>query len=143
MTYACPEAKRLPLEAEDPLRAAALFVQRGKQLEAWATDPILPATQTGGKLAAPLDSLRAAIGMIARSFHPAVATAASHERECSGPSALPCTRAVRARDVVSRIDAAMMREALDDYFRYRSTLAEAFAREGAPLRKLTMCREDA
>ena len=142
MTYACPEAQRTPLEAEDPLGAATTFVHRGKQLENWATDEMLEvASETPESMAPALDSLKASIGQMARAFIPAISMAQHHDRECNGEFALNCTRLIRARDVIGNIDGFTMRPALEGYLRHRAALAEAFADEGAPLDKVGACRE--
>ena len=107
MAYACPELQREPLEAEDPLQAATDFVYRGRDLMGWATEPIDAVNPTPRSLAPSLDSLQASIGLMVRSFSPAIATAESHHRECNGQFALNCDRRIRARDV---IDSPLQRE---------------------------------
>ena len=141
MAYACPELQRKPLEAEDPLRAATSFVHGGKQLEGWAKDEIDVVNKTPPSLAPSLDSLKISIGLMARSFVPAISTARLHEGECYGQFRLNCNMLIRGRDVITSIDGFMLRTALNDYLRHRSALERTFAKEGAPLGALATCAE--
>jgi hypothetical protein len=141
MAYACPELQRKPLEAEDPLRAATTFVHGGKQLEGWAEDEIDVVNKTPASLARSLDSLQISIGLMARSFVPAISTARLHEGECYGQFALNCNKLIRGREVIMNIDGFMMRTALKDYLRHRSALERTFEKEGAPLGALATCAE--
>lgn len=141
MEYVCPEARQLQPEAKDPLRAAIDFVQHARELEGWADELSYPPTPPPARFAGPLDSLRAAIAVIASSFTPAVARAAVLERECYGEFSVQCSKSVRAGDIFSQIDGVALRRGRDAYFRHRAALAELFAKADAPLGALKTCGE--
>jgi hypothetical protein len=139
LAYACPEAHRKPLEAADPFQAAAQFVQRGKDLENWVSQPIDEATATPASLTPAIDSLRLSVALIANSFVPAMPAVISHRSECYGEFALNCNKRIRAQDVMLHIDDLALRRARSDYFRHRATVAAALEQEGSPLNALPTC----
>lgn len=140
MTYVCPEAQQVPLQAEDPLRATIDFVERGTQLENWAAELSYPATPPPRSFAGPLDSLRVAISLIAKSFAPAFESVGFYEG-CYRIDAGDCAKLIFARQILRRINSITLRYGRDNYFRHRAKLAELFAKADAPLEGLKTCGE--
>ena len=143
MAFVCPESQRVPLEAEDPLRATIDFVERGTQLENWAAELTYPATPPPRSFVAPLDSFRIAISVMAKSFAPAFERAGPIQRGCYRMDEEPCSNKLAyARIILSRINGITLNYARDSYFRHRAKLAELFAKADAPLEGLKTCAED-
>lgn len=137
--YACPEARQLVLEAEDPLMATAAFVRGGKQLEERVTNSVDPFTEMPASVWAGIDSLRAAVGTIAKAFDRAAGVATDAERECYGEFALNCSKHPQARNILYHVDVKALESGLGAYLRHREELAEIFKKEGAPLQAPPTC----